>query len=538
MGPSHTPVFWNGLNIQSPMNGTTDASLLSIWPGDRLELRYGGQSAAQSSGAMGGSILIEPDCSGNRGVSGMLGGHAGSFGYRQGMAGVGWGNASIQGAFRGQTQSADNDFPFRNTTLQGQPVVRQPNNGLNFWDIEQLNRLVIGDRHIIKTAFWTLGAYREIPPLMTAIPKDTWQRDAATRAAVSWEYSPGVHTLLITKAAWQSEQIVFHLPGITDSSRSRTAMFSAEFSTLVARHLVIRAGGSELVQQARASGYSETARWYHQARLAAFGSAEWIGREWSVSVLLRQEWAIGEARPFTWSVGGQYNAGKAGRLHGHLSHNFNLPTFNDRYWKAWGNPNLRPEKGLSADAGWSIPGKTLSVDATVFHILSDDWILWQPGPDGIFRPGNLRKVWSRGLEMSASLKGRTGSWDYRADARYQLVHTTNVAVYTADLFALNKQLTYVPGQTAGITARISRNRFSAAYLHQWTGTRYTTSDNARSLPGYQTGNFLLQYTWKLSHKVSIAIDARINNCWNAAWQFFEFQPMAGRSWHGGVGVRF
>lgn len=54
LGPSHTPVFWQGFNLQSPQNGVIDASLLPVWPGDRVELRYGGQSAALSSGAMGG----------------------------------------------------------------------------------------------------------------------------------------------------------------------------------------------------------------------------------------------------------------------------------------------------------------------------------------------------------------------------------------------------------------------------------------------------------------------------------------------------
>ncbi|MBK7936794.1 MAG: Plug domain-containing protein [Lewinellaceae bacterium] len=73
-GPTRTPVFWNGLNLQSPQHGVVDVSLLPLWPGDRLEVRYGGQSAAQSSGAMGGTILVEPAFSGGQGFSGIAGG--------------------------------------------------------------------------------------------------------------------------------------------------------------------------------------------------------------------------------------------------------------------------------------------------------------------------------------------------------------------------------------------------------------------------------------------------------------------------------
>jgi iron complex outermembrane receptor protein len=537
MGPAHTPVFWNGLNLQSPMNGTADASLVLLWPGDQVELRYGGQSAAQSSGAMGGSVLVTSDCNANRGFSAILGADAGSFGNRQGLAAVGWGNEHIQSTLRGQVQAADNDFPFINTTLPGHPLVRQANNRQDQWNIEQINRFAFGDRHLIKTAFWTLGAFRAIPPLMTAAPKDTWQRDAATRAVVTWEYSPATRSLLTTRAAWLNERILFHLPGITDSNFSQTALLSSEFTTVLARRLIVRAGGSATMQRARVSGYAEPEHWYRQDRLAAFGSVEWLAGRWSVSGMIRQEWAIREARPFTWSAGAQCNAGKAGRFHGHVSSNFNLPTFNDRFWKAWGSPDLLPEKGLSADAGWMVPGKHFSCDATVFHARIDEWILWQPGSDGIFRPGNLRRVWSRGLELSATAKGRMGSWPGSLEARYQLVRTTSTAVYTADQAALYKQLPYIPVHTGSITARVRNKHFSAAYLHQLTGVRFSTTDNSRTVPGYQTGNLLLQYTWQPGRHLVVIFNARMENCWDSRWQCFDFQPMPGRSWHAGIILR-
>ena len=38
------------------MNGQLDLTLVPLWPEDRFELQYGGQSAALSNGAMGGKI--------------------------------------------------------------------------------------------------------------------------------------------------------------------------------------------------------------------------------------------------------------------------------------------------------------------------------------------------------------------------------------------------------------------------------------------------------------------------------------------------
>jgi len=61
-GPSRTPVVWQGINLQSTMNGVVDVSLIPLWAGDRVLLRYGGQSAAQSSGATASSGSLSDMC--------------------------------------------------------------------------------------------------------------------------------------------------------------------------------------------------------------------------------------------------------------------------------------------------------------------------------------------------------------------------------------------------------------------------------------------------------------------------------------------
>jgi len=48
-GPARTAVVWEGVNLQSTMNGVVDVSLLPVWPEDRIEIQYGGQSAAQNT---------------------------------------------------------------------------------------------------------------------------------------------------------------------------------------------------------------------------------------------------------------------------------------------------------------------------------------------------------------------------------------------------------------------------------------------------------------------------------------------------------
>ncbi len=541
-GPSRSPVFWNGLNLQSPQNGTVDASLLPLWPGDRLEVRYGGQSAAQSSGAMGGVILVEPAFSPDDGFSGSLSGALGSFGRRDAQTELGFAKRGLSAHARAAWQEADNDFPFKNTARIGSPDVRQANNRLEKFDIQQFNRLVFNEKNILKTAVWHQRAFREIPPAMTEKPSETWQRDRATRAVASWDHSRGARSLWQTRAAFTDEAIYFRYAGDTDSSRARTAFAGSEFSSTAGPRMSWKAGGGVTRQWARAGGYADSTRWFGQTRLAGFAMAEWTWRGGRVTALLRQESVNGKAVPFTWSAGGQVDGGRAGVVRFHLSRNFNLPTFNDRFWRAYGKENLKPEKGYSADAGWLFGQKVFSSELSVFQLLVDDWILWQPDSNGIFKPGNLRKVWSRGVEAAMHWQMTRGAWKWKISGRYQYVRATNVAVYDGLDLVLRKQLLYTPNHNAGIALRMERGRFSGAYLHQWTGKRYTTTDNSASLPAFSVGNLLLEYTLRSRHvtspggdtpgsrKWTIALDLRLENVWNKPYQAIAFRPMPGRNW--------
>ncbi len=235
--------------------------------------------------------------------------------------------------------------------------------------------------------------------------------------------------------------------------------------------------------------------------------------------------------------------GKAGDLRFHLSRNFNLPTFNDRFWLEYGRKELKPEKGYSGEVGWvfsrpvsGATGASFSLESTVFHLLLDDWILWQPGADGIFRPGNLRKVWSRGLEMTARWNAKTARWNTGFTARYQYTKTTNVAVYDGAENTLRKQLPYTPNHSGSVAFKAARGVFSVQYLQQWTGTRYISSDNASRLKGFSTGNLLGQVALPFGkrsmnavRRTCIYIDARVENLWNSSYQIIAFRPMPRRA---------
>jgi iron complex outermembrane receptor protein len=533
-GAARTPVFWNGINLQSPMNGVVDAALLPVWPEDDVSLQFGGQSAAQSSGAMGGSVYItqgvKPAETGWLGETWL---EAGSFGYQNARAGITFSDEQYCGQIRGSFRRADYDFFYPAKGLDGKTYqVRQVNNALESGDLQVFNQVKIKEKSHFKSAYWLQNTFRQIPPATTEAPKQSWQRDRSNRALASWENAPSRRTLWTTRLAWLDDFLAFHLSGDTDTSRSRQLLLFSDLSGSTGSRLSWRTGVQAIRQWAQADGYADSVRWFEQTRLAGYGMAEWRRKKWRFSLLLRQEWAENQAAPFTWSAGGVMKAGRGGEIRFHASRNFNLPTFNDRFWQALGNPDLRPEKGWSADIGWLKKTKRYNFELALFQLLLDDWILWQPDSSGLFRPDNLRKVWSRGLELNAGYAFHTGHWHWQASARAQCSATTLVAVYGGTSRLIGSQLPYTPRFSGGLHLSLRRGLFSASYAQQFTGTRL--DNNAQVLAGFNTGHFFAACElWK----GRLLLNVRIENIWNTRYEIIRHRPMPGISGSAGVLVR-
>ncbi len=536
-GPNRTAVLWNGLSLQSPMNGVVDASLLPLWQGDKLTVQQGGNSAVQSSGAMGGTVLIESPFAPNKpGLQGLLSAGGGRFSQKSAQGSAELIREKVSSRIRANWQSAENDFPFQAIGLNGQLFkARQQNNFAEKIDVQQFNQLLPHKKHVLKTAAWFQHAFRQIPPALTEAPSNTWQRDWSARAVATWDFNPNRRSKLQSRMGWQDEFIAFHFAGKTEESRAQTALLGSEWQQRKGGRAEWKLGGTAQQIRALSDGYKVKDAWYSQTRLAGYAQAERsLGRVGKVSALLRQEWAEKLAAPFTWTLGWQLHTGSLGLLRGHVSRNFNLPTFNDRFWETIDNSALKPEKGYSADLAWAFKKTRFAAEITAFQLMLDDWILWQPSPqDGIFRPGNLRKVNSRGLEASGSYAFSTWGIRWKTKGHFQWSATENAAVYGGAASVLGKQLPYTPNVSAGGGVWAAVGGLSGAYLHQFTGKRFVSSDNLSALPSFQTGTLLLQCSFHACHwpwARGLSVDFRLENIWDAQYQSLANRPMPGRNW--------
>ncbi len=163
---------------------------------------------------------------------------------------------------------------------------------------------------------------------------------------------------------------------------------------------------------------------------------------------------------------------------------FRAPTFNDRFWGTVGDPDLRPERAWTLDAGIAASVGTVrrgvEAEVTRFGTSGRDQIVWLPGTDYLWRPGNVARVRTTGWE--ASLGART-ALPFGATARLNVVATRTDARDRTDPAAAtyDQPLLYVPDRQLKTSLTVGGRRLALDGEAVHTGRRFTTADGSASL---------------------------------------------------------
>jgi vitamin B12 transporter len=136
-----------------------------------------------------------------------------------------------------------------------------------------------------------------------------------------------------------------------------------------------------------------------------------------VSASAREDLAPGFGHAFNPGLGIAVPLGQAFKFRAHWGTAFRAPTISDRYWPKSGVPDLKPEHGMTAQAGfdWQIP--KLVVNATGFLRTTSNLISWQPDTGGLWRPANVDSSRHLGAELMLDVLPVSGL-DVRAGATW------------------------------------------------------------------------------------------------------------------------
>jgi iron complex outermembrane receptor protein len=377
---SQSIVLWNGFNVQNPMLGQTDLSLLPISLMDEVRVDLGSSSVLWGSGAIGGAIQLNNSNSviAQSGWQARLQTGLGSFNNRYAQGKLLYRNRHWTSVLRGLSNSAQNNYPYRDFFGEKKRLAHSQlrmNSILweNYWQTRNTS---------LSWHTWYQNTHREIPPISSQQSSQAQQYDAAFRTMIDAKHY-GHWGKLNLRGALFREQLDYQdsLVQLDSKSKAWTAIGEAILETAAYKWGHAQVGFHHTGVWATASNYEGQIQQQRNAFFAQF-EPPILQKKWRSLLQLRQEWVDGRRLPILPGLRIQGQMGLL-QLHASLNRNYRIPTLNDLHWVPGGNSLLRPEQGWSSEMGWNWEKKNeqsgWQLGITGFNRVIQDWILWLPG---------------------------------------------------------------------------------------------------------------------------------------------------------------
>lgn len=557
---SHTQVLWNGMNLNSPMRGFADLSLLPVFFTDEIYLLHGGSSLTKGSGALGGSIHLgnNPDWRTRLHLEGMA--ETGSFHSRKSFLKLGMGGKQFQSSTRIFYEGSENDFPFYNSG-----VIPKRNDTLKNADyrkagILQEFYLRHAENKVSGVRLWYQESKRNLPQLMSyqGSEREEYQEDRQFRVQYDWKkYSEGLNYhffsgLNTTRLDYYRATPEFQFVN-ADSKSSETSFlnhlrifrkFSDQYFATVS--VDVNYHEVEAKDNVSSGGYKENRletsllfnlHFKPSERLAAF-------------VLIRSENYDKHVVPLIPAAGVEWQVFREVPviLRSNVARNYHKPTLNDLYWLPGGNPDLLPEDGYTGDvslAGDFRIGKVVFTnELTGFLSKVENWIIWRPASNGAYywEANNVKDVLSKGIEYSFTAELEWRKFRFRSGGNYAFTSTVNLNAERSADESRGKQLIYIPKHKGGIYFSSTWKKFTLKYDLNGIGKRFTRSSNQESdfeqvLNPYWLSrlSFGKQVLWK---DFSLNLKCAVENLFDLNYQSILWRPMPGRFYTFSVAFKY
>ena len=532
-GAGHTALIWNGFNLQNPMHGQVDFSLLPIPLFPEIRLDLGANAALWGSGSIGGAVHLHDNLNlVSPGHQLEISGRIGSFGRQVQQINWRWGDEHFHSQTRLFHIRQRNNYPY--TGLQG-AAMRQSHAG--FRQLGGTQDLLFKKKgHQWDVHAWIQGSEREIPPTLLQSGSEASQGDQSIRLAVHWQYTQNKWALHL-RSGFLRDVIDYRDPAanLDDWSASQVLIAEGEWHWAPGRSQLLAIGAHQSWLQGQTNYYEGIPRQQRQALFASY-RVEDEKKKWLGIASIRQEWNEAHPAPLSPSISGAWKPLAWMQVQTQLSRHFRWPTLNDLYWAPGGNPDLQPEKGWGGELGvkglgaWqNLPWE---VGISAYSRRIEDWILWRPSGN-FWSPQNLALVWSRGLEANGRIGLPIGPFRLNLSAAYSGIRSTSQKKQSPNDDSVGKQLVYTPLHTLSGRMGLKWKTLSFYWNQRFTGKAYTLADHSDSLPAYWLHDIHFEYQLN-KNTFSLLIISNLNNISNTSYQTVQYRPMPGRNWELGI----
>ncbi|PJJ06989.1 iron complex outermembrane receptor protein [Flavobacterium sp. 1] len=525
---SQTAVIWNGININSQMNGSTDFNTISGSDYNSISVKAGGGSILYGSGAIGGTVHLNNDLGFYNRFDTNLKLDYGSFNtiginYKSNIATEKW---SAQIGF--SKNSSTNDYKYLNKyTWKGEQRWNQ--NGQ--YDVITMSANLgykLNAKNILKLYSQTSNTDRNTS-LVTESEMKSKYVNGFNRNLLEYDGNFGRFTTNL-KTAYIFENYQYFADNSTNQytyGKTESLITKADFGYTLFKSTQVNGILDYNRTNGYGTGFGDHVREISSASLLI---KQDFSTHWKNEFGIRKEFTNNYKSPVLFSLGSSYQFNKLYNLKLNVSRNFRIPTFNDLYWEIGGNPDLKPESSYQAEIGNVFAFKNVSLTQTFYYIKITDLLQWVPGKNGIWTPQNKDKVNSYGSETLLSWKKQFGKNNFNANASY--AHTVSEDEETGN------QLFFVPYDKVTASVSYSRNRITAYYQFLYNGFVYTRADNNPDeiINDYTVSNLGIDYDFKFLD--SFKLGFQVLNVFNKNYESLENRPMPGRNFNMYLTLKF
>ena len=507
-----TAVIWNGININSTLNGQTDFNTISTKDFNTISVRAGGGSSVYGSSAIGGSIHLNNDLSFKNQFKNELQASYGSFNtaninYRMKVA-----DEKFSTQISISRNSSDNDYEYLDTNLKNE-------NGQFFNSSLNVNfAYKIDYKNVIKVYGYLFDGERHFSGTLAAPSKSKYV-DTNTRNLVEWVGSYNKFTSKL-KTAFLSEKYKYF-------ENAATSIFStAEVKTFLAKYDLGYKVNSKLelnsiIDFTQNKGNGEDIG----KNTRNIGSGVLLlkhapFKQFLYELSVRKELTDSYKSPVLYSVGTTFSPFSFYKLKVNGSRNFRIPTFNDLYWQGSGNLDLKPESSYQVEVGNEFKFKNTTFSVTGYYIKIQDLLRWSPGSGGNWTPNNVADVVTYGAEILMNTSKKFGKSQFDFNATYGYIISNDEQK--------NKQLIYVPYHKFTASLAYSYEKLTTHFQYLYNGKVFTSSDNFYSLDAYLVSNAGINYAFGKKKFFQLGFD--VLNVFNENYQSVSMRPMPGRNY--------
>lgn len=530
----HTNLYWNNLDLGSPMLGLADLSTIPAASSDEINVQYGFASLNDGTGGIGGSIRLNNNYSALEDQLSEVSIYAGSFGQWQGKALLNYKAEKFAVQVGGLRYTAKNNFSFPDITESGNPertMTHAQFDQESYWANAYYH---INKKELLSLKTWYNKVSRDLPPNLTGNQQVYDQlRDEGLMSVLEYQRIGNNSRLLISSGLVAADND-FTSGG--DSISYLNTYVSWQNSLRYEYHfnqkLSVESGGRFRMEEAKSRSYEEAARRNQGSVFTNWGYQ--IFSALKLNVLLREEWIEGQASPLLGSVGMVYDINQQQSTRLNLARNYRFPSLNDFHWTPGGNPDLLAEGSYNLEWGYNFhASKWPDIEVSVFHNLIDNWIQWSL--DGsVWSPQNIKKVANTGIELGVKDQHQLGPLNVAWRINYSYTRSRTIEYYSGNTDGLYNQLPYVPFHLLNTGIDLRYKKLILRYQQNVNGVFFTNSDNSIYMPGFTLGYITLGMSNILeSKKHVIGVNFELNNLFDYDYQILPYRPESGFS----VGLR-